>query len=97
MALSKIITLEGKSVIYTSFSSVENGTQKVSFLAYIKIAQINGNKNQIVADVHFTGDNAKFNKLYTIPVSVELGAGNFIAQAYEYLKTLPEFEGATDC
>ena len=29
--------------------------------------------------------------------SVEEGAENFIKQAYEYLKTLPEFEGATDC
>jgi hypothetical protein len=26
-----------------------------------------------------------------------LEGANFIAQAYEYLKTLPEFKGATDC
>lgn len=26
-----------------------------------------------------------------------LDGGNFIRQAYEYLKTLPEFSGAVDC
>jgi hypothetical protein len=26
-----------------------------------------------------------------------LEGNNFIAQAYEHLKTLPEFEGAEDC
>jgi hypothetical protein len=27
----------------------------------------------------------------------DLNGKNFIAQAYEHLKTLPEFAGATDC
>ena len=27
----------------------------------------------------------------------DLNGKNFIAQAYNYLKTLPEFAGATDC
>jgi hypothetical protein len=27
----------------------------------------------------------------------EMKNSNFIAQAYEHLKTLPEFAGATDC
>jgi hypothetical protein len=27
----------------------------------------------------------------------DLNGANFIAQAYEHLKTLPEFAGATDC
>jgi hypothetical protein len=26
-----------------------------------------------------------------------MDSGNFIAQTYAYLKTLPEFAGATDC
>lgn len=97
MALRKIIDIEGKSVVHTTFGNIENGTQRVSFSAYIKVVGLNGDKNQIVANVHFAGDVAQFHKQYTIPVSVESGASNFIAQAYAHLKTLPEFAGASDC
>jgi len=97
MALRKKIDVEGKSIVHTSFGSIENGTQWVSFLAYIKIVLISGDKDQIVADVNFKGDTQSFDKQYQIPVSVESDATNFIAQAYNYLKTLPEFAGATDC
>jgi hypothetical protein len=34
-------------------------------------------------------------KIITAPY--DLNGGNPIAQAYEHLKTLPEFEGAVDC
>ena len=58
---------------------------------------IDGNKNSITVNVHFSGTEAQFSKQYQIPVSVDANSTNFIAQAYEYLKTLPEFAGATDC
>lgn len=97
MAFRKIIETEGNAVIKTPFGAIETSVQKVSFTAYVKVTSVKGNKNQIIADVHFAGDTEQFNKQYQIPVSVELGAPNFIAQAYEHLKTLPEFSGATDC
>jgi hypothetical protein len=97
MALRKIIEAEGKSIVQTSIGSIENGTQRVSFSAYVKVININGNKNQIVANVYFKGETQEFNKQYVVPVSVEVGAPNFIAQVYEHLKTLPEFSDAVDC
>lgn len=97
MALRKIIEAEGKSSVQTSFGAIENGTQKVSFPAYVKVSSISGNKNQITAYVQFSSDVTQFTKEYPVPVSVESGAANFIAQAYAHLKTLPEFAGATDC
>jgi hypothetical protein len=97
MALRKIIEVEGLSVIQTSIGNIENGTQRLSFFAYAKVIGINGNKAQIIANVDFKGENQQFNKHYAIPVSLETGAPNFIAQAYEHLKTLPEFAGAVDC
>lgn len=97
MALRKIISAEGKSVIQTSVGNIENGTQRVSFSTYIKVVEITGNKNRIIANVNFKGDAQQFHKQYEVPVSVEAGASNFIAQVYEYLKTLPEFTGAEDC
>lgn len=97
MALRKIIEAEGKAIIQTSFGQVKNGTQRVSFSAYVKVVSINGDKNQLNADVEFVGDVAQFSRQYHVPVSVETGAPNFIAQVYEHLKTLEEFAGAEDC
>jgi hypothetical protein len=97
MALRKIIETEGKAVIQTPIGAIENGTQRVSFSAYIKVVSINGNKNQVTASVHFAGEAAQFIKQYQIPVSVETGASNFIEQTYKHLKTLPEFDNAEDC
>jgi hypothetical protein len=97
MALRKIIEAEGKSVVQTSIGTIQNGTQKLLFSAYVKVISVNGNKSQINASVHFSGDAAQFIKNYQVPVSVEVGAPNFIEQVYKHLKTLPEFDGAEDC
>jgi hypothetical protein len=97
MALCKIIEAEGKSIVQTPLGNIENGTQQVSFSAYVKVMDINGTKSQIFANVNFKGDTQQFNRQYQIPVSVETDAPNFIAQVYEHLKALPEFDGAEDC
>lgn len=68
--------------------------------AYCKVVQINGDKANITYDVvcfNKTNDSitSALKKQYNfIP---NLNGGNFIAQAYNHLKTLPEFIGATDC
>ncbi len=97
MALRKIIEVEGKSIVETSIGTIENGTHRVSFSAYVKVVNINGNKSQVSASVNFSGDVAQFTKHYQVPVSVDAGAPNFIEQVYKHLKTLPEFAGAEDC
>jgi hypothetical protein len=97
MAFRKIIEVEGKSILQTSIGNIENGTQRISFSVYVKVININGNKSQINATVSFKSDIQQFTKQYQIPVSVESGALNFIAQAYTHLKTLDEFAGAEDC
>jgi hypothetical protein len=97
MAFRKIIEVEGKSVVETSIGTIDNGIQKLSFPAYIKVTSITGDKAKVVANVNFKGDAQQFNKQYEVDMSVEAGSANFIAQVYEHLKTLPEFAGATDC
>lgn len=98
MALSKKINLEGNSVIETTSGLVNAGVQTISFLAYIKVCEIFGNKEKLTATVSFKGENlVQFNKQYDVPMSVNDGSSNFIAQVYDYLKTLPEFSGAIDC
>jgi hypothetical protein len=97
MALRKIIETQGYATIYTDFGVVESGVQPVVFSAYIKVVSITGDKSKLTANVNFKGDTQQLNKQYQIPVSVESGSLNFIAQVYEYLKTLPEFDSAVDC
>jgi len=68
--------------------------------AYIRVESISGNKNSLTFSV------VAYNKQNADMVSAQImsfvfvpsmTASNFIAQAYEHLKTLPEFAGATDC
>jgi hypothetical protein len=97
MALRKLVELDGKSFVQTDAGRVFRGVEKVSFSAYVKVVSVSGNKSQMTALVSFSGEETHFEKAYTVPVTVDEGAKNFIAQAYTHLKTLPEFAGATDC
>jgi hypothetical protein len=68
--------------------------------AYCKVVQINGDKTKIFFDVVFfnkTDDcvTPALKKQYSFVPNLD--GRNFIAQAYNHLKTLPEFAGATDC
>lgn len=97
MALRKTLNLEGKVIVQTSFGEIDNGEQNLSISAYIKVVAVNGNKEKINAVVSFVGSTHSFNKNYELNASVADGSLNYIAQVYEYLKTLPEFAGAVDC
>jgi hypothetical protein len=97
MALQKIIEDEGKVFLRTSMGEVDEGMKQISFLAYIKVLSVDCDKNYISATVNFSGKYCNHTKRYVIPVLLEDNAPNFIAQAYNHLKTLPEFAGAVDC
>jgi len=97
MALQKNIVIEGKVVVQTAMGNIEEGTRSISLPTYIKVSSVNGTKTEISALVSFTSGDKNLFKQYQIPMSVEAGSVNFIAQAYNHLKTLPEFAGATDC
>jgi hypothetical protein len=66
--------------------------------AYCKIYEISGSKEKINFSVGIStqkdGDQLETGFYSFTPI---LDGQNFIAQAYDYLKTLPEFVGATDC
>lgn len=62
---------------------------------YLKIVSINGGKESMQALVIGVCDGSTiFNEGYSF--NPNLGGDNFIAQAYQHLKTLPEFAGARD-
>ena len=97
MAIKKIMNLTGNRFFQTSFGAVSEGSGTLAVVAIARVAEISGNANQISARVRFTDGSIGFEKNYTVPVSIEDGAPNFIRQAYLYLKTLPEFENCEDC
>lgn len=87
MAISKKINL------------VVNGGLEIKIdNAYGKISKIAGNKNSIEFFVNWKKDmNSDVFKSVRYDFVPNLEGKNFIAQAYEHLKSLPEFAGATDC
>jgi hypothetical protein len=66
--------------------------------SYIKIMSFCGNKERLNLTVGFFKESDSTNpvKVSNIVVPISLDGDNFIKQAYEYLKTLPEFASATD-
>ena len=87
MALKKQITLKsnfGDDVLFSD--------------AYIKVESLMGNKSQFRVDVAIhKKQNEQIISRNDYLFTPDLNGENFIAQAYNYLKTLPEFAGATDC
>jgi hypothetical protein len=92
MALSK--TIEFTPVGFTQPAILQN--------AYIRVESVNGGKNSLSASVVvYSKKDAEMlaaqNLSFAFAPKVGPNADDFIAQAYEHLKTLPEFSGATDC
>ena len=66
--------------------------------AYWRVTEIVGNKSSIKFVVCAFSDNLQVDgRTYEFKPSVDDGSDNFIKQAYEHLKTLPEFSGSQDC
>ena len=72
---------------------------EVQFSAHCRVIVISGDKNAMsVACERRLGDS--FGEVIDVVHEhfvPNLDGDNFIRQAYLYLKTLPEFAGATDC
>lgn len=73
--------------------------------AYIRIDTVSGYKGGLDVNVNsyisqqdfIDGKGYLEKKIYNFVPSVEDTAPNFIKQAYEHLKTLPEYVDAIDC
>jgi hypothetical protein len=64
----------------------------------VKVVGVTGTKEIITATIEFRKDDALIkNEMVDLPASVADGAENFIKQAYNQLKTLPDYSGAVDC
>ena len=86
MALQKthIVNFHGKDVVFQN--------------CYFKVSHLVGSKSSLAVSVDAMsskdGSTISRTEFRFLP---SMSSGNFIAQAYNHLKTLPEFAGATDC
>ena len=98
MALNLTYSFTGTPVVKGSGWNVIQLEQNIDLgLCYIKVQTISGTKLKIDFSISITSSTGaiKYKSFYFSP---SLTADtNFIAQAYDYLKTLPEFAGAVDC
>lgn len=87
MALQKNLTL------------VNNfGEDSVFKNAYIRVVEVSATKRSCNATLHFCKEKDGVvlqTKQYAFDVNLD--GGNFIKQAYDYLKTSPDFADAIDC
>ena len=98
MALQHTIIVSGTGSIKTEHGVVILG-DKTEILAncYIKVDGVDASKEIASISVSISVSNeTRIVRKYTFMPSVSSGSSNFIKQAYEHLKTLPEFAGATD-
>jgi hypothetical protein len=66
--------------------------------AYIKVDKLSGNKSGLTIVVcHYKNDKSTFLTKKEFSFTPNLEGLNFIAQAYDHLKTLLEFADAGDC
>lgn len=85
MALQKTITIDFK------------GTSVDFADAYLKVGMIEGDKNMVRFDLLvYRAANGRVVERRKYNFAPDMNGDNFIAQAYQHLKTLSEYSGATD-
>jgi hypothetical protein len=97
MAIKKDITIQGDATLDVKGAKVSLGSQSVVKPYYIKVEEVSGDKALMFYSVSLTTEGSQpHGERFSFEPSCAEGSDNFIKQAYEHLKTLPEFTGATD-
>lgn len=99
MALNQKINVIGKTIIQSDFGPIQMPDTSVEMNCYCKVISVDGGKDgaDIKCSLSDAEKGASIVVSYPFIPSVTDGAPNFTAQAYEHIKTLPEFAGAVDC
>jgi hypothetical protein len=99
MALQHSFRISGVKLISGDGFIYDAGQETITTASlYVKVTSISGNKNQLTASVSFLDqENAASIGAKDYLFTLDLDGPNPIKQAYEHLKTLPEFQGAEDC
>jgi hypothetical protein len=97
MALTVAIDESTSAFARTSLGTIELDNYQVLIQdVYVKVETVFSSKTNTTATVSFTHNNNKIAER-SFKFSIDLGGPNPIKQAYQFLKTLPEFSDAVDC
>ena len=79
-----------KSVLFKSINIAD---------AYLRIFQFEGNKDHLHVGLEFCKDSGseRFDSLTIQNIPFDINGKNPIAQAYDYIKSQPEFADSQDC
>jgi hypothetical protein len=95
MAIKKIMKISGETFFVAQGMTKKTADLVVDKEAYIKVVSVSGTKNEASANVEAKTDiGSSYSAFVFIP---NMDGPNFIKQAYEHMKTLPEYSGAQDC
>jgi len=99
MALNIQIQLDVvKTVSQSLAEELGISDSQITVNSYAKVVKVVGNKTNVVYNVEFlTMGNKQRIKNLEFAFVPKTPSKDFIAQAYDHMKTLPEFFGATDC
>jgi hypothetical protein len=65
---------------------------------YIKVSSVAGGKTELFVQLDYSaGPQFQAVQKKSVNFVPDMEGGNFIKQAYQFLKTLPEFSDAVDC
>ena len=99
MALRKTETFSGEVLIQSGGSLISTGsTNQIEKVTYCKVNNVMGGKAVVMAKVQVI-DEASGSEIAQreFVFAPDMDGPNFIKQAYEHMKTLPEFADAIDC
>lgn len=96
MALQKTINISGKASLFNNGFNIHSIELEKQIDSYIRISNLNGDKNNIQFNASYLNDNVEFGSK-TFNFTPVLNGDNFIKQAYLHLKSLSEFADAVDC
>lgn len=96
MALRKQLSFNGATETKTEYGVLKQGATSVSLNAYIKVEEVKASKSEAIAVISMTDGSARL--IMTTPFTASIDVPkNTIAQAYDAIKQMPLFAGATDC
>jgi hypothetical protein len=96
MALKKSMAFEAVEHTFVHGSQLKTEAKTITLVdCLMRVTSVKGGKGLVSFSLEIASDGVTFVRDYEFPP--DMSGPNFIKQAYEHLKTLPEFEGAVDC
>ena len=95
MALRKTLSFDSESITKVNGFIASREKSTVEESCYIKVEDLMGTKEEISFNISIAGASFAMKKSFTF--SPDMGGPNFIKQAYLYLKSLGDYQGAEDC